>query len=57
MTSDYEQYLFKITNFNTRIEMKKVNNFPADFGNGADVQKAFASSVKSSIFLSLKLQL
>lgn len=57
MTSDYEHYLFKITNFKTRIKMKKVNNFLRDFGDGADVQRVFASSVKSSVFLSLKLQL
>lgn len=57
MTSDYEHYLFKITNFKTRIKMKKVNNFLRDFGDGADVQRVFASSAKSSVFLSLKLQL
>lgn len=57
MTSDDEQYLFEITNIITRIEIKKVNYLPADFGNGGDVQRVFSSSVKTSVFLSLKSQL
>lgn len=49
VTSDYEQDSFKIPVFNTRIEMCKRNNFLADFGNGANVLRVFASSMKTLV--------